>query len=192
MNDKVNTNENSDKELLKLVKKEKSFFGEVYKRYYKKIFNYIRRRVESKSICEDLTSEVFEKAYNAIDDFKWQGISISAWLFRIAKNLLTDYYRKSGRIGEIISLSEIESFLEGNERSLYSDYIKDEEENVLYNTLREFNEKEQYLLYYKFFEDLTNKEISKIVGISESNVGTKLYRIRKKLKIILQSSNIFK
>jgi RNA polymerase sigma factor (sigma-70 family) len=105
MNDKVNTNENSDKELLKLVKKEKSFFGEVYKRYYKKIFNYIRRRVKSKSICEDLTSEVFEKAYNAIDDFKWQGISISAWLFRIAKNLLTDYYRKSGRIGEIISLS---------------------------------------------------------------------------------------
>jgi RNA polymerase sigma factor (sigma-70 family) len=75
---------------------------------------------------------------------------------------------------------------------LYSDYIKDEEENVLYNMLREFNEKEQYLLYYKFFEDLTNKEISKIVGISESNVGTKLYRIRKKLKIILQSNSIFK
>jgi len=181
-----------DQKLLKKVRKNKSQFALVYSKYQKKIFNYINKRVSNREISEDLVSEIFEKAYNAIDDFKWQGISLSSWLFRIAKNLLTDYYRKKHKIGSNISLNEIEEIIEDDASSIYSDYIRDLEEKALFNSLREFNEYDQYLIFYKFFEGLSNKDIAKITGLAESNVGTRLYRIRAKLKDYLKNYKIFK
>lgn len=181
-----------EKTLIREIKKDKKKFGRIYELYYNKVRNYLRRRLNQKSLSEDMASAVFEKAYKSIDDFKWQGVSLSAWIFRIARNLLTDHYRKIGRIGETVSLTEIENFFEDEEKSVYSEYIQDEEESALYDAIREFKEEEQYLIFYKFFEDLTNIEIAKLVGISESNVGTKLYRIRKRLKEILSKKGIFK
>ncbi len=181
-----------ERSIIEEIQRDKKKFGSIYKLYYNKVRNYLRKRLNEKSLSEDMASAVFERAYKSIDDFKWQGISLSAWIFRIARNLLTDYYRKIGRIGETVSLTEIENFFEDEEKSAYSEYIQDEEESALYDAIREFREEEQYLIYYKFFEDLTNIEIAKLVGISESNVGTKLYRIRKKLKEILSKKGIFK
>jgi len=151
----------------------------------------LKKRMHSHAQSEDLASEVFEKAYKAIDDFRWQGISLSAWIFRIARNLLTDYYRKTGKDGRSISLTEIEDLFEDEEVSLFSDYARSEEDLALYDALREFNELDQHLIYYKFFEDLSNKEIASLTGLAESNVGTRLYRIRGKLKMILSKSKPF-
>lgn len=175
-----------EQELIKSIKKNKKNFSVLFDRYYKLVLNYLKKRINNKSLSEDLASEVFEKAFRAIDDFKWQGVSLSAWIFRIARNLLTDYYRKVGKYGEEVSLTEIENFFEDSDVSLYADVIKDEEAAMLYDAIREFREEDQFLIYYKFFEDLTNKEISKITGLEESNVGTRLYRIRKKLRSILK------
>lgn len=188
---KIKRDTKIEKELFNLVRKDKKNFGKVYQKYYKLVLNYIRNRISNKAIGEDLASEVFEKALKAIDDFKWQGVSLSAWIFRIARNLLTDYYRKVGRTGENISLTEIENLFEDVEANQYLDFIRDEENRALYDTIRDFKEKDQYLIYYKFFEELKNKEISRITGLSESNVGTRLYRIRKKLRVILKKKKIF-
>ncbi|MBN2015859.1 RNA polymerase sigma factor [Candidatus Dojkabacteria bacterium] len=184
----MNSKDTKEKELISLIKKDKKAFEKVYSLYYKKVLNYIRSRVNEKSVAEDLASEVFEKAFKAIEDFKWQGISLSAWIFRIARNLLTDYYRKVGRVGETVSLSEIEDLFEDPGAKVYLDFIKGEEEIALYDAIREFPEKDQYLIYYKFFEGFSNKEIAKITGLAESNVGTRLYRIRGKLRQILKKS----
>lgn len=180
-----------EKELVKLIKKDKAYFGKVYEQYYRLILNYLKKRMHSYAQSEDLASEVFEKAYRAIDDFRWQGISLSAWIFRIARNLLTDYYRKVGKGANDISLTEIEDLFEDEEVSLFVEYARSEEDLALYDALREFNELDQHLIYYKFFEDLSNKEIATITGLAESNVGTRLYRIRRKLKHLLAQTKPF-
>ena len=180
-----------EQELIGRIKRDKKNFSIVYKQYHRVVLHYIKRRINNKAICEDLASEVFEKAFKAIDDFKWQGVSLSAWIFRIARNLLTDYYRKVGKFGKEVSLSEIEDLFEDPEVSLHSDLVQSEEEIALYDAIREFNEEDQYLIYYKFFEDLSNKEIAKITGLAETNVGTRLYRIRKKLRKIFKKKGIF-
>jgi len=180
-----------EQELIKSIKKDKRNFSKIWKKYYKIVLNYIKKRINNKSLSEDLASEVFEKAFHAVDDFKWQGVSLSSWIFRIARNLLTDYYRKVGRVGEEISLTEIEDIFQDDEVSLYLGIVKDEEELILYDAIREFREQDQYLIYYKFFEDLTNKEISKITRLKESNVGTRLYRVRKKLREILKKRGVY-
>lgn len=181
-----NEDKTKDRELLKIIKKDKRKFEIIYKKYYSLVLNYICKRINDKAIGEDLASEVFEKAYKAIEDFKWQGVSLSSWIFKIARNLLTDYYRRINKIGEGVSLSEIEDMFCDDDSSLYDDVIKGEEEKLLFDSLREFKDKDQYLIYYKFFEDLSNKEIAAITGQSESNIGTRLYRIRRKLKDILK------
>ncbi|MDD3648028.1 MAG: sigma-70 family RNA polymerase sigma factor [Candidatus Dojkabacteria bacterium] len=180
-----------DKSILEEIKKDKKGFDKIYNKYYKVVLNYIKSRINDKALGEDLTSEVFIKVYKAIGDFKWQGISISSWIFRIARNLLTDYYRKASRNQEAISLSEIENLFEDQSASTFTDFLRDEEEKVLYDAIREFSEQDQFLIYYKFFEGMSNVEIAKLTGLNESNVGTRLYRIKKRLRVILKTKNLF-
>jgi len=58
----------------------------------------------------------------------------------------------------------------------------------LFNAIGELEETDQYLVYYKFFESMSNREISKITGLTETNIGTKLFRIRKKIGKIIKKS----
>lgn len=181
----------NEENLVKDIKRDKQKFSIIYEKYYPVILNYLKKRLRNKELCEDLASEIFEKAYNSISDFKWQGVSLSSWLFRIAKNLLTDFYRQKYKFGSNYSLDAIENSIEDIEISLFADFVKDEEEIALYNALREFNELDQYLIYHRFFEGLSNKEIAELTSLAESNVGTRLYRIRKKLRLILKKEGIF-
>lgn len=66
---------------------------------------------------------------------------------------------------------------------------REEEDTLLYRALKELSADEQYLIYYKFFEELSNAKISEITGLTETNISTKLHRIRKKLAKILKSFN---
>lgn len=181
-----------NKKLVKKIKKDKQSFGKIYNKHYDHVKNFLKKRVKTEEIAEDLASETFSKAYKAIDDFKWQGVNIKSWIFRIARNLLIDYYRKKKRYASSSSLEGIENIVEDPHASVFSNYIKGEEELDLFHALGKFSEEDQYLIYYKFFEGLQNKEIAKITDMTPSNVGTRLYRIRKKLKSILNKRGIFK
>jgi len=63
--------------------------------------------------------------------------------------------------------------------------MADDEEKALYDALRELGSNDQYLIYYKFFEGLSNKDIADITGMTETNIGTRLHRIRKKIADII-------
>lgn len=142
----------------------------------------------NQTVAEDLTSEVFEKVLISLSDFRWQGITVSAWIFKIARNHIIDYYRKSDKYKGDKSLEEVINFVESKIPSVDIEAEADEEEVELYDALRELDEEEQYLIYYKFFEELSNKQIADIIDLSETNVGTKLHRTRRKLQKIIQKN----
>jgi len=179
------SNNPEDQKLIKLAQKDKANFGVLYEKYYDSILGYVRKRIEYQEISEDLTSKVFEKAFKAIDNFQWQGVPFQAWLYRIARNVLNDYYRSVGRKPKSVSLEAIEYVAKSKDPSPDDIVVRDEDETMLYSAIAELDDEEQYLVYYKFFEGLNNVEISKLTGLSETNVGTKLYRIRQKLKKFL-------
>jgi len=131
---------------------------------------------------------VFEKVLISLADFRWQGITVSAWIFKIARNHIIDYYRKNDKYKGDKSLEEVINFVESKIPSVDIEAEADEEEVGLYNALRELDEEEQYLVYYKFFEELSNKQIADIIDLSETNVGTKLHRTRRKLQKIIQKN----
>lgn len=161
----------------------------IYQIFQGKVLDFLSKKVASREIAEDLTSEVFEKIWRTINDFQWQGINISAWIFRIARNHLIDYYRKQNKFKNDRSLDEIMNIVESTSPS--ADFVieREEEDVQLFNAIKELNEDDQYLIYYKFYEEMSNSKIAEVTGMTETNIGTKLHRIRKKLAKIINSQN---
>ena len=73
---------------------EKEAFARLYEGHFDKIYCYMFLRVGDRGEAEDMTQQVFLKALQSIPDFRWKGTPVSAWLFRIAHNLVIDYWRK--------------------------------------------------------------------------------------------------
>ncbi|KYC47160.1 MAG: RNA polymerase sigma factor RpoE [Candidatus Methanofastidiosum methylothiophilum] len=165
----------------------RSDFESLYEVFQPKILDFLQKKVSNKETAEDLTSEVFEKVLKTIEDFQWQGISVGAWIFRIARNHLIDYYRKMNKYKNDKSFEDIVNLVESTLPNAEMEVERDEEDIQLFNALKELPEDDQYLIYYKFFEEMGNSRIAQITGLSETNIGTRLHRIRKKLAKIIES-----
>lgn len=162
----------------------------LYELYHDKVFEFVRKRVTNPQVAEDLTGDIFEKILKSINDFQWQGITVSAWIFRIARNHVIDYYRKNNKRKRDTSLDNVVNIIASTAPSAEAEMQANETEAGLFNALRELKQDDQYLVYYKFFEELSNKQISKLTGMTETNIGTRLHRIRKKLGSILDKKQL--
>ncbi|MHB8159997.1 MAG: RNA polymerase sigma factor [Thermoleophilia bacterium] len=74
-----------------------SQFDEVYRAYLRPVYAFVAFRVGNRAAAEDITSQVFEKAWRGYPRFDPRKAAISTWLFTIARNSLTDHYRSAGR-----------------------------------------------------------------------------------------------
>jgi len=83
-----------EKQLISDIKKDPSRFGIIFDAYFSAIFNYVYHRVSDYALTSDIVSETFLKAFLNIHKYKWQGISVSYWIYRIAANEIRQYYRK--------------------------------------------------------------------------------------------------
>lgn len=181
---KISLEENVEKELLNKIKKgDKESFGKIFEHYLPFIRNYFRQRWVEENNGDDLAATVFEKAMKGIDNFRWQGLSLSAWLYKIARNVLIDYFRESSRQNRrrvsLLHLSENTPAPCPNpeEEALRSDFGY-----VIKKLLEEMPERESKIIYLKFFEGYTNKDIAAHLGLSETNVSTIVHRVVSKLR----------
>ena len=159
-------------------------FGKLYKFYRPKVRNYFLGRLGDEKKAEDLTSRVFEKALAGIDSFQWQGVPFSSWLFKIAQNTLFDFFRSSRKRKKvpIENLPTIKSEGAGPEEIAE----QAESSEALEHLLFELPKRERDIVYMKFYEGYTNRAIAKLTDLSETNVGTILYRTLRKLRKHLQ------
>lgn len=164
-------------------------FTKVYKENKPKIFNFIHKRINSKEDAEDITEEVFLKVYKNLADFKWQGVSIEAWIYKIARNSIIDFVRKKQKEKGNVILDEVENVIPNNDKDILLSLLDMEEEQVLYNSISGLTPEDQYLIYYRYFEELPIEEIANRLDLSETNIGTRLHRLRKKLLINLKTEN---
>ena len=174
--------EEEQKSLIRKAKLNKKDFDKLYEFYYKKVLAFVRKKVTDPHVAEDLTGDIFEKIIKSIKGFQWQGITLSAWIFRIARNTVIDFYRRSNKRKGNVSFEDYSQNLVSSDVSIETGMLQDEVQAKLYDAIREFNDEDQYLIYYKFFAEMSNKDIAKLMKMSETNTGTKLHRVRKKLR----------
>lgn len=159
-------------------------FEEVYKNYKNRIFRYIRFRVGTIEEAEDLTSQTFLKAIDFFIKHQIQIRNNSGWLYKIAGNLVRDWYRKKKPILlEDINAQPGFSYVPDLDLKI-DEEIQDKKILVHLNQLKE---KEQQIIILKIFEDLTFQEIAKIVNKKESAIKMLYYRALNKLRRIIKN-----
>lgn len=179
-----------EKKLVKRAKKEPEAFGLLFDAHYQKIFGYVLRRTADIDSAKDVVSETFLKALKNLWQFKWQGVSFSSWLYRIAANETVNYYRHKK---PTISLSAISSpvdksdLLEEITRAQeklkeHQDFLKLQKEIMLLPL------KYQEVLTLRFFEQKQLKEIAEILGKKEGTIKSLLHRGLAKLRVKLNNN----
>lgn len=160
--------------LIRRAKDDPEAFGVLYERYVEKIYNYIYYRTGNVHDAEDLTSRVFFRALRGLERYEDQGVPFSAWLYRIAHNLVANWHRDHSRrkvivLDELVALS---SHYAGPESLAESS----DEGQALRECIKQLGEERQQLLVLKFAEDLSNAEIGKIMGRSEGAIKSLYHR----------------
>lgn len=181
---KLSVDINLDKKAIETFDKEEEF-SEIFRAYYKRVYNYIYYRVNCHYIAEDLTSEVFEAIMVKRHSYCEKKAPFEVWVFAIARNKVNDYFRALKR-RNFFSLDAIKDFIAG-EKTPENQAIQAEENRELFKALETLDKREKNVVALKFGAQLKNIEIAQILDITESNVGVILYRTMKKLKKEIES-----
>jgi RNA polymerase sigma-70 factor (ECF subfamily) len=152
-------------------------FEPLYVHYYKHILNFVYKRVENLDDCREITAIVFTKALSSIKNYKHQGFPFSSWLFRIAINEITQFYRDSKK-ARIISIDEkgIKNIVEEN-GNVDPDLLASLKKALMY-----LEEDDLELIQLRFFEERSFEEVGEILGITGNNAKIKTYRVIDKLR----------
>lgn len=164
----------TDTELILLAKTDKEAFGELYQRYVERIYNYIYYRTHSKEDAEDLTAKVFQRALIHIPKYEDKGYPFSAWLYRIARNLVLNWHRDNGK-RTMVALDDIVHTHEGEGSPERLMQLIQNEESLL-KAVRQLPPDRQELIVFKFLHKMSNAEIGEIMGRSEGAVKSLYHR----------------
>lgn len=179
----------NEEELLLLASQgDRDAFGRLYERHVDRIFNYVYYRTGNLHDAEDLTARVFQRAMNHIHNYTDRGVPFSAWLYRIAHNLIANWHRDRSRKQEIplddLPILPVKG--EHPEKNL----VRSQEQERLLKIIRSLPADRQHLLILKFVENLSNAEIGAIMGRSEGAVKSLYHRTLLALRDQLSDQNI--
>lgn len=132
--------------------------------------------------AEEATQDSFVKAYKAIKSFDHKS-KFSTWIYKIAYRTSLDYLRKRKKTSNL----EDSSYYIADSQSVEKQIDADERKALLVKIIMSLPEEEAALIRMFYMEELQIKDLIKITGLSESNVKTKLFRIRKKLRKMLST-----
>ena len=156
-------------------------FTELYKQYVPKVFKYMTYKVAGDvQIAEDLTSLVFEKALTKFKSHDAEKASFSTWIFAIARNTVIDHYRATSK-QKNLQLDD-DTCAPRDSISPEDNAIKTEEFQTLQSFILRLSQHEQEIISLKFGAEMNNRQIAKMTGLSESNVGTIIWRAVCKLR----------
>lgn len=179
----------NDATLVQLAKEDPEAFGELYERYVTKIYNYIYYRVGNQEEAEDLTARTFFRALRKISSYEERGLPFSAWLYRIAHNLVANWHRSQSR-RKVVQLDEL--ITATSEHSSPGTLAERQEmQELLLDVIRELPEDRQQLLILKFVERMPNARIGQVMGRSESSIKSLYHRTLKTLRSTMQEKGLF-
>ena len=158
-------------------------FTKIYDAEHTRIFNYIYRRTGEFEIAQDICSETFLNAFKHFGKFKWNGIPIQSWLYRIATNEANQYFRKRkyrpallSSISPIALANSTARVLREEREQAENEMKKNEQFRAVLSELKKLPIIYQEVISLKYFEQLKIREISLILDRSEGTIKSRLSR----------------
>lgn len=185
---KEDLNPKVQQSIIEEFKSDPEVFEKVYNFYYERILKYLLKRTMSAEIAYDLTAETFIKAFESFHKFKWTGVSIKVWLYRIAINNLKNYRRKP-------EMSPLTDAHEGHEdlvisvkaelKELDKALFGDDELSKLSDAMATLKPDHQNVISLYYFSGLSQQEIALAINRSVSSVKSLMHRAMSNLKNLL-------
>lgn len=173
-------NSPDDRALFERLKGDPATIGEIYDLYSDRIYGFLLKRCGHKETAEDLLSRTFMKLLESAPKLEWQGVSISAWLFRTASNGLIDHWRSASFQKE----EELDTDTwnpPGNDDPAWNAELSFESEKIQC-ALKQLSVRDQRVLDLKFFGEYETTEIAEMLGISPNHVAVLTYRALGRLR----------
>jgi RNA polymerase sigma-70 factor, ECF subfamily len=155
-------------------------FAVLYEHYLKRVYNYMRYRLDDAATADDLTAQVFQRALATLRGYDARRAPFGAWLFGIAHHVINDHFRRQKR-RQWLSLD----FLRGRatpEPQPEEVATRRERETAVLRALARLNDRERDIIALKFAAGLNNRQIAAQLDLTAANVGVILYRAMQQLR----------
>ena len=166
--------EDSDSALLARIKEDPEAFGLLYERYVRRIYNYVYYRTGNHHDAEDLTARTFYRALKHVSRYVDRGVPFSAWLYRIAHNVVANWHRDRSR-RQVISIDDLVMPVRSLDNPATVAEEKDKQDMLL-QVVRRLPPERQQLLILKFVEQMSNAEIAGVMGRTEGAIKSLYHR----------------
>ena len=174
-----------DMSLARQSKQNPEAFGSLYERYVGAIYRYVYYRVGNTEDAEDLTARVFMRALKHVHNYNDRGVPFSAWLYRIAHNVVANFHRDNSRHPSV-PLDDAQMELHGAHHDDADSKIDvDRQRDRLIRAIRLLPEDRQQLVVLKFVEQMQNADIGQIMNRSEGAVKSLYHRTLAQLREVL-------
>ena len=179
-----------DPEVVELVERardgDQHAFAQLYDRYVDQVYGYVRRRVGNREVAEDLTGDVFLRAWRRFDRFQWQGVDLGAWLTTIARNRVHDHF-KSARFRLERSVDDVGDRDEGP-RVDQPERVAEARElaRSLASALEQLKDDHREVIELRFVHDMSVTETAAVLGRTVGATKALQYRALRALAQIVR------
>jgi RNA polymerase sigma-70 factor (ECF subfamily) len=154
-------------------------FGELYTLHYGAVFAFVRRRVATPQLAEDLVSETFIRAMRSIETFVWFGGGFIGWLITIARNLVADYYKSAFLRRECVTreFCDTDWLCDGPEDIV----VERMDSETVHAAVANLNPLQRRCIEARFLGELSLAETAELLDCGEGAVKALQYRATRTL-----------
>ncbi len=168
--------------LIEAAQQDPARFAELYEVNFERVYAYAVRRVRDRAEAEDVTAEVFHQALANLKRFEWRGIPFAAWLFRIAANLISDRWQRSGR--EIADEEKIDAA-----QVSPAEIEEVERRATLFKLVDTLPAEQKNVVVLRFVEQKSIKEVARQIRKTEGAVKQLQFRALSNLRARLEGAD---
>jgi RNA polymerase sigma-70 factor (ECF subfamily) len=179
--------------LIEAAQKDPACFADLYEINFERVYAYVVKRVGNRVETEDVTSEVFHQALANLKRFEWRGIPFAAWLFRIAANLISDRWQRSGR--EVLDDSGHIESAQSKSVQIKSGQVSPaeieevEQRATLYRLVDTLPAEQRRVVVLRFVEQKSIKEVAQEVRKTEGAVKQLQFRALTSLRARMEGAD---
>ena len=178
---KTETELEEERLLVEAAQRDPRAFDKLYDRYFDQIYSYVYYHCGSREQAEDITAATFQRALENLPNFRWRGLPYSAWLYRVATNLLARDRRRPAWL-ELKHEANLPSEFDEPDAA----WLEKEERTQLYDAIRGLPADQRQAILLRFFAGMRNKEVGDVMNRSEGAVKLLVFRavtnLRQRLK----------
>lgn len=177
--------QSEDSLILLSIERDREAFTALYDRYVDKVYRNVYYQVKNQMDTEDITQEVFLRAWKAINKYKRTEAPFGAWLMAIAHHLITDHYRARKDLDSLDETEVYSQTIESNPETMTEAIIN---QRHVRNAVLKLKGEKQRVILMRFIEGFSYGEIARALNKSEGSVRVIQYRALKDLRSILTRS----